>query len=83
MTSDDAASRAGYVGTLIPTFEARLVRGEGEGDADIGERGELWVRSPSVMKGYFKNKKATDDTMSGEWYKTGDVLIRDADGWLM
>nr|WLW11164.1 putative coumaryl-CoA ligase [Trichosporon asahii] len=82
MTSEHSASHPGYVGTLIPTFEARLVRGEGEDDAGIGERGELWVRSPSVMKGYFKNQKATDGTMSGEWYKTGDVLVRDADGWL-
>lgn len=82
MTSANSASHPGYVGTLIPTFEARLVRGEGEDDAGIGERGELWVRSPSVMKGYFKNQKATDDTMDGEWYKTGDVLVREADGWL-
>ncbi|EJT49156.1 AMP binding protein [Trichosporon asahii var. asahii CBS 2479] len=82
MTSEHSASHPGYVGTLIPTFEARLVRGEGEDDAGIGERGELWVRSPSVMKDYFKNQKATDGTMSGEWYKTGDVLVRDADGWL-
>lgn len=74
--------RLGWCGTLIPTWETRLVTEEGE-DAAPGARGELWVRGPSVMKGYHNNAEATDKTMApGGWFKTGDVLVRDpTDGW--
>lgn len=70
----------GSIGRLIPTFEARLVLDDGS-DAPPGERGELWVRSPSVMKGYLDNPTATANTMDGEWFKTGDVLVRSEDGY--
>ncbi|KAL1413142.1 hypothetical protein Q8F55_000891 [Vanrija albida] len=79
-TSHDSQGKGGSIGRLLPTFEARLVTPDG-GDAARGERGELWVRSPSVMKGYHANQEATAKTMSGEWFKTGDVLVRDDDGW--
>lgn len=72
----------GWVGRLIPTFEARLVTESGE-DAAKGERGELWLRSPSVMVGYHRNPEATAKTMEGEWLKTGDVLVRRDDGQYM
>ncbi|BEJ12538.1 hypothetical protein CspHIS471_0209980 [Cutaneotrichosporon sp. HIS471] len=73
--------RQGWVGYLLPTYQARLVLPDGT-DAPRGQPGELWVRSPSVMKGYHNNPKATADTMAlGGWFKTGDVLIRDNKGW--
>ncbi len=72
------------VGRLLPGFQARLVKEDGEdADSTRGEAGELWVRGPCVMKGYHKNQAATDDTIApGGWMKTGDVVTRDADGWL-
>jgi long-subunit acyl-CoA synthetase (AMP-forming) len=71
--------RLGWCGRLIPTWEARLVTDEGE-DAAPGGRGELWVRGPSVMKGYHNNPEATEKTMApGGWFKTGDVLVRDSE----
>ncbi|BEI81478.1 hypothetical protein CcaverHIS002_0206380 [Cutaneotrichosporon cavernicola] len=77
----EVAGRAGWIGRLLPTFQARLVTEDGV-DAAHGERGELWVRGPSVMKGYLNNPEATEKTMApGGWYKTGDVLITDDQGW--
>ncbi|GMK59179.1 hypothetical protein CspeluHIS016_0701940 [Cutaneotrichosporon spelunceum] len=73
--------RQGWVGRLLPTYQARLV-GEDGADAPRGGPGELWVRSPSVMKGYHNNPQATADTMAlGAWFRTGDVLVRDEAGW--
>jgi acyl-CoA synthetase (AMP-forming)/AMP-acid ligase II len=80
MTSAEEAGHIGWVGRLIPTFQARLVDENGE-DAAEGERGELWVRGPSVMMGYHRNPEATAKTMHEDWLKTGDVLIRSPDGW--
>lgn len=72
--------RKGWVGYLIPTWQARLVKDDGE-DAARGEAGELWVRGPSTMSGYYKNEEANNKTFAsghgGRWLKTGDVLVRD------
>jgi long-subunit acyl-CoA synthetase (AMP-forming) len=47
----------------------------------IGEPGELWVRAPNVMKGYWRNAKATSETMTSDgWLKTGDICRVDKDG---
>ncbi|MEM6959753.1 MAG: AMP-binding protein, partial [Myxococcota bacterium] len=71
--------RAGSVGTLIPNTEARLVM-DGK-DVGRGERGELWVRGPQVMKGYLNNEEATAQTIDADgWLHTGDVAVVDEDG---
>ncbi|MCW2700381.1 MAG: hypothetical protein JWQ45_1916 [Blastococcus sp.] len=71
----------GSVGYAIPNTECRLVDpGTGE-DAAPGERGELWIRGPQVMKGYLNNEEATRGTIDDEgWLHTGDVAVVDASG---
>src|SRR3982750_3574717 len=71
----------GSVGYAIPNTECRLVDpGTGE-DAALGERGELWVRGPQVMKGYLNNPEATADTVDADgWLHTGDIAIVDDAG---
>lgn len=44
-------------------------------------RGELWCRAPNVMKGYWHNKKATEDTLTSDgWLKTGDIAYVSEEG---
>jgi acyl-CoA synthetase (AMP-forming)/AMP-acid ligase II len=78
---DDYAVPKGSVGYAIPNTECRLVDPATGEDAADGERGELWVRGPQVMKGYLNNPGATADTVDAEgWLHTGDVAIVDAHG---
>jgi acyl-CoA synthetase (AMP-forming)/AMP-acid ligase II len=71
----------GTVGYALPNTECRLVDPATGEDAATGERGELWVRGPQVMKGYLNNPQATADTLDAEgWLHTGDVAIVDEEG---
>ncbi|KAF7795577.1 hypothetical protein EIP86_006739 [Pleurotus ostreatoroseus] len=78
--TEDCLRKVGWVGPLLPNLEARLVIEDVE-DAKEGEPGELWVRGPSIMKGYWNNKEATKNSITPDgWFKTGDIAIRDAEG---
>lgn len=44
------------------------------------EIGELYIRGPQVMKGYYNNPKATAETMDGDWFKSGDLGYVTEDG---
>ncbi|WP_118179631.1 class I adenylate-forming enzyme family protein [Paraburkholderia phosphatilytica] len=76
------------VGQAIPGIEVRFVApgyGDGIDAADVpdGEVGELWVRGPNVMLGYYRNPAQTHATVTADgWLKTGDLGRRDADGAL-
>ncbi|KAJ7039081.1 AMP binding protein [Mycena alexandri] len=79
----DADRKMGSIGILLPNLEARLVDDdEGKVDAAAGEPGELWIRGKTVMKGYLNNPSATKNAITPDgWFKTGDVAIRDKDGF--
>jgi crotonobetaine/carnitine-CoA ligase len=73
----------GSCGSVVPGLEARLVGDDGR-DVPGGEPGELWVRPSSphfIFNGYFDNPEATAAAFEGDWYKTGDLLKRDSDGF--
>ncbi|KAG1781862.1 AMP binding protein [Suillus placidus] len=79
----DASSHIGAAGVLLPNLEVRLVS-EAEGDAyiDIPGAGEVWVRGPTIMKGYLNNPTATAEAITPDgWFKTGDIGVRDKDGF--
>ncbi|MBP7636370.1 MAG: AMP-binding protein [Kiritimatiellae bacterium] len=69
-------ARIGTIGKKLPNIEIRL--------ADTNEQGvgELQVRGPIVMKGYFKNIAATREAFDGDWLRTGDLASIDAEGFL-
>jgi acyl-CoA synthetase (AMP-forming)/AMP-acid ligase II len=73
--------RAGSIGPSLPNTECRIVDPESGEDVEVGERGEIWIRGPQVMKGYLNNEEATAATIDDEgWLHTGDIGVVDADG---
>ena len=76
---------ANYVsaGLPYPDTETRVVDLQlGAIDIPLGQVGELLVRGPQVMKGYWKAPEETEKAVSGGWLHTGDIVRVDASGWL-
>ena len=68
------------VGELNPNMEGLIVDEKGT-SVKVGERGELMIRGPNVMKGYWKKPDATKETMTADgWLKTGDIAYREDNG---
>jgi acyl-CoA synthetase (AMP-forming)/AMP-acid ligase II len=79
---DPARIKRGSVGFLVPGLEARIVDPESGHDLPDGERGELWLRGPNVMKGYLNRPEATAATLDRDgWLHTGDITYQDPDGY--
>ena len=73
--------RPGTSGVTISNTESRVVDPATGEDQGVGDRGELWVRGPQVMKGYLNNAEATAATVDADgWLHTGDVAIIDEFG---
>ncbi|KAF9558158.1 putative fatty-acid--CoA ligase FadD10 [Mortierella alpina] len=71
----------GSAGRVLPNQQVRVVDPETGNDVVQGERGEIWVRGPNVMKGYRNNALATRETIDAEgWLHTGDIAVVDTDG---
>jgi len=67
-------------GTAIPNTQFKVVEIETGKTLDKNENGELLVRGPQVMKGYFENEKATSEAIIDGWLHTGDIGHYDEDG---
>jgi long-chain acyl-CoA synthetase len=74
-------SKPGTVGLPIFGVDVRCVDDTGRA-VPAGERGEVVVRGPNVMKGYFNRPEATDEAMRNGWFHTGDIGVIDDDGYL-
>jgi long-chain acyl-CoA synthetase len=74
-------TRPGSIGLPIPGFEARIVNDQDE-DVPIGEVGELIIRGPGVMRGYFNQPGATAETLRGGWLHTGDLARMDEERYI-
>jgi acyl-CoA synthetase (AMP-forming)/AMP-acid ligase II len=73
--------RPGTSGVTASNTESRIVDPVSGEDQGVGDRGELWVRGPQVMKGYLNNAEATAATVDADgWLHTGDVAIIDEFG---
>lgn len=73
--------RPGSVGKVMPGCEVRITDESGA-EVPVGEAGELFVRSPTMMLGYWNDPAATAQAFTGEWLRTGDLGRFDADGYL-
>ena len=75
-------NRPGSVGIPLPDTEARIVdQASGLEDLPDGSVGELVLRGPQVMKGYFDNPEETARALRNGWLYTGDLARRDGDGY--
>jgi long-chain acyl-CoA synthetase len=77
---EDYETRPTTCGYATPVGEMRIVGPEGK-DMPLGEAGELWVRGPMVVKGYWGNPEATQATFGGGWLRTGDIARLDEEGF--
>jgi long-chain acyl-CoA synthetase len=68
------------IGLPLENVEIRIVAGNGE-PLPPGEVGELIVRGPNVMKGYYRLERETAETLKGGWLYTGDLAKKDSDGY--
>jgi len=77
------AMRIGSVGVPLPSCETRIVDIESGRDLGTGDEGELWIRSPTMMRGYLNKPDATAATLTSDgWLKTGDIGYIDKDGFV-
>ncbi|MQU62659.1 long-chain-fatty-acid--CoA ligase [Pseudomonas sp. FSL R10-1350] len=75
-------ARLGTVGMPVPGTLMKVINDDGA-ELGLGERGELCVKGPQVMKGYWKNPEATAEVLDAEgWFKTGDIAVIDPDGYV-
>ena len=65
----------GSSGSLLPSYEAKLVSIEGHEITGYDQPGELVVRGPSVVLGYLNNDQANKETFQGGWMRTGDEAV--------
>ncbi|MEN9936373.1 MAG: hypothetical protein RLZZ387_2952 [Chloroflexota bacterium] len=77
----DEGNRVGTIGRPLLGTEVRLVASDGR-DVLPGEPGELAVRGPQVMRGYWQRPDETDHVLRDGWLYTGDIATIDADGYL-
>jgi long-chain acyl-CoA synthetase len=76
----DRERRPGSVGVPIDGVQIRIVDENGA-EVPIGARGEIVIRGPNVMKGYWGRPDATAETIRDGWFHTGDIGVMDEDGY--
>jgi long-chain acyl-CoA synthetase len=78
---DDYVRKPDSAGPPMPVVEARVVdeRGEARG---VGETGELWLKGPTVIRGYWNRPDATAATFTDGWLHTGDLAYLDDEGFI-
>lgn len=81
--AEDHPERLSSAGTLVPNAEVRVVDPFTLEDVGDGEQGELWFRSPQLMKGYHNKPEATAEAVTEDgWFRTGDIGRVDDGGYV-
>jgi fatty-acyl-CoA synthase len=78
---DSIVSKIGSVGRPCLYLELDIWD-EQQASVPAGERGEIVMRGPKVFKGYWRDPEATEKAFAGGWFHTGDIGVRDEDGYL-
>ncbi len=74
--------RLGSIGKVVPGFEVKVCD-EGGAEVPDGQTGWLWVRGGARALGYWQQLEKTEWGFRGEWYVSGDLVTKDADGWFV
>jgi len=74
-------TRLASVGVPVPGVQTEVRDADGR-EAGAGEVGEIWLRGPNVMLGYWNRPEETHDALVDGWYRSGDLGYADADGYL-
>src|SRR2546423_14764979 len=82
----DEPVRPGSIGKPIHGVRMKLIHPDSwdevnADDTDPDAVGEIAISGHNVMKGYYKRPEATAEAIRGEWFRTGDLARRDANGW--
>jgi len=75
-------AKPGSIGIPLPDTDCKIVGVETGGNLPIGSEGELVLRGPQVMKGYWNKPDETAKAMEGGWFHTGDVAKMDEEGYV-
>ncbi|MBV8682226.1 MAG: acyl--CoA ligase [Caulobacteraceae bacterium] len=76
----DYLMRPDSIGRPVVTADVRIVGEDGEDIAE-GKIGEIWIRGPNVIPGYWLNPQATEAAFGGGWFRSGDLGYRDPEGF--
>lgn len=72
-TRNDSVEYSGSIGVPVPNTDIRVVDEQGN-DVPKGERGELWVKGPQVMQGYWQRPEESTEVLKDGWMATGDIV---------
>ncbi len=78
---DDYVRKGASIGVPAPVNELRIVGGDGQ-DMAPNEIGELWVKGPNVVRGYWNKPDATAEAFTDGWFHTGDLAKMDDEGFV-
>jgi len=77
----DGTEQLGTIGIPLPNTEIKIIDDEGN-ELPQGEKGEICIKGPQVMKGYWNNPEETKNVFDGPWFKTGDIAMILDDGFI-
>lgn len=77
----DGTERIGTIGIPLPNTEVMIADDDGN-PLELGNRGEILIKGPQVMKGYWRRPEDTGAVMFGAWFKSGDIGVMDEDGFV-
>ncbi|WP_127908382.1 MULTISPECIES: long-chain-fatty-acid--CoA ligase FadD [Pantoea] len=77
----DITEHTGSIGLPVPSTDVRVVDDQGN-DVEPGAPGELWIRGPQVMAGYWQRPDATEEVLKNGWLLSGDIVTVDPQGFI-
>lgn len=77
----DRPKKSGSIGIPVTNVEFRLVDNDNKTIVDVDVPGEICIKGPNVMKGYYKRPEANRQSLTNGWFHSGDIATRDADGF--